>query len=299
LTSVTLIGKQFNYGVIGTGEPVVHIHGLEPSFDGTSKNAQRTGIPRLVEYLKNRFQVITYNNYGSGVEYATKAQASNDVDNIANECFVLLQHLNISKVHVFAHRQVGYPAIKLALDHPDLVQSVGLLDFEIVQSFFLNPKTQQAMARSMQRASMNPQYQQRMEMLRQMAEAAKSGTMPDGEAVDPEVAAQINSISNEFLEQFTPGTDQSDILSIQIRTWTTRMLSTSYEEVAMQLKHPILAAIWGDGDDWARQSADMLKNWLSQTETYTVPKKSHWYSGQNDEGLAAGLGDFYSRHPLS
>jgi len=285
--------------VIGTGEPVVHIHGLEPSFDGTSKNAQRTGIPRLVEYLKNRFQVITYNNYGSGVEYATKAQASNDVDNIANECFVLLQHLNISKVHVFAHRQVGYPAIKLALDHPDLVQSVGLLDFEIVQSFFLNPKTQQAMARSMQRASMNPQYQQRMEMLRQMAEAAKSGTMPDGEAVDPEVAAQINSISNEFLEQFTPGTDQSDILSIQIRTWTTRMLSTSYEEVAMQLKHPIFAAIWGDGDDWARQSADMLKNWLSQTETYTVPKKSHWYSGQNDEGLAAGLGDFYSRHPLS
>ncbi|HXQ93231.1 MAG TPA: alpha/beta hydrolase, partial [Nitrososphaerales archaeon] len=269
MTSVTLIGKQFNYGVIGTGEPVVHIHGLEPSFDGTSKNAQRTGIPRLVEYLKNRFQVITYNNYGSGVEYATKAQASNDVDNIANECFVLLQHLNISKVHVFAHRQVGYPAIKLALDHPDLVQSVGLLDFEIVQSFFLNPKTQQAMARSMQRASMNPQYQQRMEMLRQMAEAAKSGTMPDGEAVDPEVAAQINSISNEFLEQFTPGTDQSDILSIQIRTWTTRMLSTSYEEVAMQLKHPIFAAIWGDGDDWARQSADMLKNWLSQTETYT------------------------------
>ena len=146
---------------------------------------------------------------------------------------------------------------------------------------------------------MNPEYQQRMEMLRQMAEAAKSGTMPNGEPVDPEVAAQINTIPKAFLEQFAPGTDQSDTLSTQVRTWTTQMLSTSYEDVAQRVKQPIFAAIWGDGEDWERQSSDLLKNWLPQTETFTVPKKSHWYSGQNDEGLAAGLSDFYSRHPLS
>ena len=300
MTSVTLVGKQFNYGVLGSGEPIVHIHGLEPSIEGTRSNARRTGIPAIAQYLKNRFQVITYNNYrtGEGMEYATKAQASNDVDNIAKDCFVLLQHLNISRVHVFAHRQVGYPAIKLALDHPDLVQSIGLLDFEIVEGFLLKPKVQEAMAKQMQRMSMNPRYQQRMETLRQMVEAAKTGTMPDGESVDPEVAAQINKIPKGFLEQFTPGTDQSDPVSLQVRTWTTRMLSISYEEVASRVKQPIFSAVWGDEEDWARQSSDLLKNWLPQTETFTVPKKSHWYSGQNDEGLAAGLVEFYSRHPL-
>ncbi len=268
--------------------------------EGTGSNARKTGIPRISQYLKNKFQIIIYNNYRIGeMEYATKAEASNDVDSIANECFVLLQHLNISKAHFFAHRQVGYPAIKLALEHPDLVNSVGLLDFAIVEPFLLKPKVQAAMARSMQRAAMNPQYQQRMEMLRQMAEAAKSGTMPNGEAVDPEVAAQINTIPKAFLEQFVPGTDQSDTLSVQVRTWTTKMLSTSYEEVAPRVKQPIFSAVWGDGEDWARQSSDLLKNWLPQTEIFTVPKKSHWYSGQNDEGLASGLADFYSRHPLT
>jgi len=286
--------------MVGSGEPIVHIHGLEPSIEGTRSNAKKTGIPEIAQYLKNKFQVITYNNYRAGeMEYATKAEASNDVDDIANECFVFLQHLNISKAHFFAHRQVGYTAIKLALDHPDLVQSIGLLDFAIVEPFLLKPKVQNAMARSMQRATMNPMYQQRMEMLRQMAEAAKSGTMPNGEAVDPEVATQINTIPKAFLEQFAPGSDQSDPLSLQIRTWTTRVLSTSYEEVASRVKQSIFSAVWDDGDDWARQSSDLLKNWLAQSETFTVPKKSHWYSGQNDEVLASGLSDFYSRHPLT
>jgi pimeloyl-ACP methyl ester carboxylesterase len=286
--------------MVGSGESIVHIHGLEPSIEGTRSNAKRTGIPGIAQYLKNKFQVITYNNYRAGeMEYATKAEASNDVDNIANECFVFLQHLNISKAHFFAHRQVGYTAIKLALDHPDLVQSIGLQDFAIVEPFLLKPKVQNAMARSMQRAAMNPMYQQRMEMLRQMAEAAKSGTMPNGEAVDPEVAAQINTIPKAFLEQFAPGSDQSDPLSLQIRTWTARVLSTSYEEVTSKVKQPIFSAVWDDGDDWARPSSDLLKSWLPQTETFTVPKKSHWYSGQNDEGLASGLSDFYSRHPLT
>ncbi len=152
----------------------------------------------------------------------------------------------------------------------------------------------------MQRMQMNPKYQQQMEMFRQMAEAAKSGRTADGEAVDPEIAAQINKMMPQaFLEQFAPGTDQSDPVVTAIRMAATQMLSTPYEEVATRVKQPILACVWADGQEWERQSADLLKNWLPQAETYTVPKKGHWYSGQNDEGLAAGLIDFYSRHPLA
>ena len=288
--------------MIGTGEPLVHIHGLEPTREGTHDNVRSTGIPRLVDHMKDRFQIITYNTYrsGSGVEYATKEQGSSDVNNIASECFVLLQHLNLTRVHLFAHRQVGYAAIKVALDHPDLVKSVGLLDFEIVQSLLLKPKVQQKMAQSMQRMQMNPKYQQQMEMFRQMAEAAKSGKTTDGEAVDPEIAAQINKMMPQaFLEQFAPGTDQTDPITTAIRMVATQMLSSSYEEVASRVKQPILACIWADGQEWEGQSADLLKNWLTQTEIFTVPKKGHWYSGQNDEGLAAGLIDFYSRYPLA
>jgi pimeloyl-ACP methyl ester carboxylesterase len=268
---------------------------MEPIIEGTGSNARRTGIPNFTKTsLTNHFQLISYNNYGiSDVQYATLADSSQDVQRLANECFVFLQHLNIQRVHVFAHHQVGYVSLKLAVDHPDLVSTLAFLDFEIVKGFMLKPKVQQSMTRLMQKAQMDPMYQQRMEMLRQ---AMESGTLPDGTPVPPEMAAKLATIPKPFLGQSAPGADNSDPNSMLIRGWTENMLSTSYEDVASKFKKPIFNAVWESGEDWAVQSSDLLKGWLTQTEAYTIPKKAHWYSGQNDEGLAEGLIGFYSRH---
>lgn len=230
--------------------------------------------------------------------YVTVASGGEDVNRSANECFLLLQYLNLPKVQVFAHRQVGYVALKLALDHPDLVNSIAFLNFEIVNSHLFNPKMQRAMSMMMQRRQNDPQYRQRIEMMRQMIEAAKTGTTSDGEPVDPEIAAQLNSIPKEFLERFEATADSTDPFLATVKGYATQMLSTSYEETVSRIKSPILAAVWEDGEEWARESAVQLRGWLPQTEIYTVPKKSHWYSGQNDKGLAEGLAEFYSRHPL-
>ena len=279
----------------GTGEPVLNICGMEPIVEGSHDNVRHTGIPNFSKTpLPGRFQLISYNNFrvGSGAEYATVIESGNQVDTAASDCFVLLQHLNISNIHVFAHRQVGYAALKLAIEHPDLVKSIAFLDFEIVNSFALNPKVQQAMARVMQRTQMNPQFQQRMEMMRQMME---SGTMPNGEPIPPEFAAKMNSIPKSLLDQYSPGNDADPALT-EVKLWSSRMLSISYDEVASKIRQPILDAIYAEGKDWESQSAELLKGWLPQTEVYTIPKKAHWFSGQNDEGLAAGLADFYSRH---
>ncbi|HYB04560.1 MAG TPA: alpha/beta hydrolase, partial [Nitrososphaerales archaeon] len=277
---------------------IINILGMEPTVQGMGENARHTGIPNFSKTnLPERFQLIGYNTYSraGGPEFATIAESKGDIDRVASECFVLLQHLNLTKVHVFAHHQVGYVALKLALDHPDLVKTITLQNFEIVNHFTLNPKMQSAIATSMQRAQNNPQYQERMQMLRQMMEAAKTGTI-DGESVDPAIAAQLNSIPQSYL---SPGADPGDPLSMTVKTWSAQMLSTDYEEVGSRIKQPLLAVIFADGPPWTRQSADLLKNWLPQAEIYTVPKKAHWFSGQNDQGLAQGLVDFYSRYRLS
>jgi len=297
MPSVILIGKPFYYSTQGSGDPIINILGMEPTVQGMGENARHTGIPNFSKTnLPERFQLIGYNTYSraGGPEFATVAESKDDIDRLANECFVLLQHLNLTKVHVFAHHQVGYVALKLALDHPDLVKTIALHNFEIVNHFTLNPKMQNAIATSMQRAQNNPQYQERMQMLRQMMEAAKTGTI-DGESVDPAIAAQLNSIPQSYLNA---GADPGDSLSMTVKTWSAQMLSTDYEEVGSRLKQPLLAVIFADGPPWTRQSADLLKNWLPQSEIYTVPKKAHWFSGQNDQGLAQGLVDFYSRHRL-
>jgi len=298
LPSVTLTGKPFNYYVAGRGEPIINILGMEPTVEGMGSNARPTGIPNLSKTsLSDRFQLIGYNVYPhtGGPEYATRADSTDAVDRVANECFVLLQHLNLVKVHVFAHHQIGYPALKLALDHPELVKSIALHNFEIANHNTLTPKMQSAIAISMQRAQNNPQYQQRMEMLRQMMEAAKTGTI-DGEPVDPEVMAQLNRIPKGIAPQLTPGADPTDSMGMTVKMSAGQMLSMDYGEVASRIKQPVQALIFADGPEWTKQSADLLKEWLPQTEVYVVPKKAHWFSGQNDEGLAQGLEDFYSRH---
>ncbi len=300
MPSVTIIGTPFNYSIFGEGEPVMNILGMEPTVEGTEGNARPTGIPNFSKTsLTERFQLISYNTYLQigRMDYATVADSKEVVDKSANNCYVFLQYLNLSKVHIFAHHQVGYVALKLALDHPDLVGTIALHNFEIVNHFTLNPKFQSALSASMQRAQNNPQYQQRMEMLRQMMEAAKTGTI-NGEPVDPEIAAQLNSMKG-FMPQFTPGADPTDSQSMTVKTWAGQMLSTEYGEVTSRIKQPIEAVVFADGQPWTRQSAELLRNWLPQTEIYTAPKKAHWFSGQNDAGLAQGLVEFYSRHPLS
>lgn len=302
MISVTLAGKSFNYYFEGNGEPIINILGGEFRREGTGMVDRNRGIPNFknTDLVKSRFQLVSYDNpiFGSPNAYATVVNRGEDVDKTANECFLLLQHLNMSKVHVFAHRQVGYVALKLALDHPDLVNSIAFLNFEIINSYLFNPKMQRAVSTMMQRRQNDPQYQQRMEMIRQMLETAKSGTTADGEPVDPEVAAQLNSIPKQFLEQFKAGADNTDTFSVQVRGYASEMLLTTYEETASRINQPILAAVWEDGEEWARESAVELRGWLPQTEILVVPKKSHWYSGQNDKGLAEGLIQFYSKHPL-
>jgi pimeloyl-ACP methyl ester carboxylesterase len=299
LTSVTLAGRTFNYGIEGNGEPIVHILGAEPATVGSRDHVTNTGIPKIAQYLKDRYQVIYYNNFRPGdVFYATKADSPTDIDRVADDCYLLMQHLNISKAHFFAHSLVSYVPLKLALNHPALVKSIAFLEFRIAEPLLLKPKTQAAMSQMVQRQMNNPKYQQQMEMMRQMMEMAKTGTTPDGQPVDPEIAAQFNRISPAFQEMFTPGADSSDPNSFLLRGQTTQMLSTAYEDVASKVKQPIFAALWSESQDWARQSSGLLQSWLTQTEIFTVPKKSHWYSGENDQGLAQGLADFYSRHSL-
>jgi len=301
LTSVTLAGRQFNYVMEGNGDPVVHLLGAEPAQINRRKEAPiNTGIPKLGEYLRDRYQLISYNNYRPNeMFYATKADSATDVDRIADDCFLLMQHLNIQKAHFFAHSIISYPALKLALVHPEMVKSISFIEFRIAEPLMMKPKVQAAMSEVVQRQMNNPKFQAQMEMMRQMMEMAKSGTTPDGQPVDPEVAAQFKDISPAFQEMFTPGADTSDTNSLLLRGQTTQMLSTPYEEVASKVKQPIFAGLWSESQDWALQSSSLLKSWLPQTEIFTVPKKAHWYSGQNDQGLSQGLVEFYSRHPLN
>src|SRR5512135_1000562 len=112
-------GTVIEYQVQGDGEPVFLIH---PSIiaDGLDR-------PLLAQMeLASRYQLIHYHRRGwmgstLGPEPLTVARLTSDAA-------ALLGHLGVSTAHVAGHSIGGLIALQLALDAPELVHSLALLE---------------------------------------------------------------------------------------------------------------------------------------------------------------------------
>src|SRR5215216_2085125 len=118
LNRASVDGADLEYEVSGTGEPVAFIHGAFIA---------DTFRPLLTEpSLAGRYRFIHYHRRG----YAGSSPASGTVgiDEQAADCRALLRHLDVERAHVIGHSYGGSVALQLALDAPDLVHSLALLE---------------------------------------------------------------------------------------------------------------------------------------------------------------------------
>ena len=106
------------YEVRGSGEPVVLIHG---SFiaDGLR--------PLLTEpSLTERYQLFLYHR--RGFASSTHLDAPTSMSQQAADCRAFLKHMGIQRAHFVGHSYSGNIALQLALDAPDVVHSIALLE---------------------------------------------------------------------------------------------------------------------------------------------------------------------------
>lgn len=105
------------YEALGAGEPVVHIHG------SLIADTFRTLVqePRLQGYRR-----ITYHRRG----YAGSSRPARplSISEQAADCRGLLRYVGVERAHVVGHSFGGAVALQLALDFPDLVHSLALLE---------------------------------------------------------------------------------------------------------------------------------------------------------------------------
>ncbi|MBM3946255.1 MAG: alpha/beta hydrolase, partial [SAR202 cluster bacterium] len=106
---------ELEYESHGTGEPVVFIHGamavaFSPLFGETS--------------LRN-YRCVTYNRRGFG---GSTRSARVSVREHAQDCHELMRFLGIERAHVVGHSVGVLMALQLALDHPEQVHSLSLLE---------------------------------------------------------------------------------------------------------------------------------------------------------------------------
>ena len=112
-------GTEVEFEIVGSasGEPVVLIHG---AFLATAY------APLCAEPLLAPYKLIRYHRRGYAGSSHPSGPAS--IARQAADCRALLAHLGVERAHVVGHSSGGAIALRLALDFPEVVHSLVLLE---------------------------------------------------------------------------------------------------------------------------------------------------------------------------
>ena len=118
MDKAVLNGIDLEYEVSGTGEPVIFIHGAFIA------DAFRPLVAQ--PELASRCRLITYHRRGYMGSSHTSGPIS--VGQQAADCRALLNHLGVERAHIVGHSFGGSVALQFALDFPEVVHSLALLE---------------------------------------------------------------------------------------------------------------------------------------------------------------------------
>lgn len=111
-------GVRLHYTDTGSGDvAVVFSHGL--LFSTEMFEAQ-------IEHLKGNFRCIAYDHRGQG--QSASPDSGYDMDTLTADAAALIKALGVEKCHFVGLSMGGFVALRMALDYPELVRSISVLD---------------------------------------------------------------------------------------------------------------------------------------------------------------------------
>lgn len=126
-------GIKLYYEIQGTGEPVIVLHG---GFGNTDFY-----IPNVAALAKN-YKVITVDLQGHG--RTADIDRPLDREAMAEDIAALIKHLNLGKTSIIGYSFGGWVSLRLAIQHPELLQKVVLISCPFKRSgWFPELRTQQ------------------------------------------------------------------------------------------------------------------------------------------------------------
>jgi len=267
---VKVNGVELEYEVIGAGEPVLLISPVLA--DGF--------LPLLSEpALADRYQLIPYHKRGWVGSTHTPPPVS--IADHAADAAALLDHLGVRHAHIAGHSSGAAVAVQLALDHPEYVHTLMLLELALLsvpsgEVFF---------------TQVEPAF-----------EVYASGDHAGALAMFMSVLSGLEwTRCRTVLEESVPGAvaqsirDADTFFGIELPTLTEWAFGA---EQAARLNKPVLSVLGNETHPLWVEVAEFLRSALPQVDECRIDGAGHLLHIQRPEPVARGMAEFLGRHPI-
>jgi pimeloyl-ACP methyl ester carboxylesterase len=275
MSRATVNGVTLDYATRGTGEPVLLVHA------GIFVNWFR---PLLGESaLTGRHRVLSYHRIG----YAGSSRVAGPVSlaQQATHLRSLMRQVGIQRAHLVGHSSGGNIALQLALDAPEMVHSIVLMEPALAVPN-LGPERLLST-----RAAMAPVF-----------EAYRAGDK--ARAVDGFMRNVSGPGYRGVLDQVLPGAFEQGVTDADtffgqelpaIQQWVLK------REDAGRISQPVLSVVGAKSMElfpiW-RERHEMILAWLPKAEGFVLPDATHLLHVQYPRAVAEALAAFFGRHPI-
>jgi pimeloyl-ACP methyl ester carboxylesterase len=254
------------YEMRGTGDPVVFIHAgvfadwFEPLLNRPA--------------LSSAHALLTYHRVG----YAGSSRVNDNaaIAAQAQQLAALVRHLSLGRVHVVGHSSGALIAIQLALDKPEMVRSLALLEAALPMPGAGSPGVATAISiyQSGRRDAAVDTF---------MRTVAGGDYRLIVERVLPGARRQAGLDADTFFEHELPA----------VRAWNFEAAD------AQRLRMPVLVVMGGRSHEispiW-RQRHDRLLLWIPHAESFVLPGAAHLLHLENPNPMALRLAAFVARN---
>lgn len=259
-------GVDIEYNIQGEGEPLLLIHAsiLADFFS-----------PLLGEHsLAGRYRIISYHRCGYGK--SAGACCPFTISQEAADGRALLRHLGITRAHIAGHSYGGAIALQWALDAPEEVHSLALLEPPLIEG---------------------TGYGEMVAYFREMYDRGEREKV-----LDIYLSSMLGpSYRNVFDKLLPPGAFAQAIAELDtffLVEFPDLLQWRFGAEDGRHIRQPVLAMTGSESSPLHRGWHDRLRQMVPHAVEMIVPNANHMFQLMNPGAVAEGLAHFFAEHPL-